>query len=778
MVLEGGSVKCWGANAYGQLGYDSTDSKGDDAGEMANLGTVQLGSPAIAISAGWDHTCALLDGGGVKCWGRGEYGRLGCDSTANRGDAAGEMASLDTIYLGSPAVVIAAGGQHTCALLEGGSVKCWGMNAFGQLGYDSTDSKGDDAGEMANLGTVQLGSPAIAISAGWYHTCALLDGGGVKCWGMSSYGQLGNDSTDSKGDAAGEMASLGTVYLGSPAIAISVGSWHTCALLVGANIKCWGWNNDGQLGYNSTDDKGDTAGEMASLGAIYLGALVTSIAAGGQHTCALLEGGSAKCWGHGSDGQLGYDSTDDKKSDAAGAVYLGSPAVAIAASWFHTCAILEGAAVKCWGHGSDGELGYDSIDNKGDDTGEMASLGDVALGPWAPPPPPPPIPPPPPPPPPDQPPPPPPPSPLPPSPPQPSLPPESRVHFSLQQPSPPPPLPPPPLPPPPLPSPPSPPPLLPPLPPPPPHDDHEDAATSHVLMWVLCTLLPLCVLLVAVLVLLYRRHSRISRNCANAVISRDRAHVDLQLMAIFHQTQKAQTQPSDDSCSPSFKGARPASLPPGPPSSTGASIKLDPVKLKPVELEAVGGPRVPKSWSSWWLPALPLSCEAGGRQRFPESAGVAHRVEDSAVALTAPAASAATVMLVATTSSSAAPTSAVPPAQVVTQLTDMPWTWPWAPLVADGHHRCTPPSLHPAAGPTPAPLRSTLPVPPPKQQAVPPPTPVPSAPAPLTKKGLKRLAALRNAEMERALRLQWSALFEWERAMLIAGHSPTHVSER
>ena len=262
------------------------------------------------------------------------------------------------------------------------------------------------------------------------------------------------------------------------------------------------------------------------------------------------------------------------------------------------------------------------------------------------------------------------------------------------------------------------------------------------------------------------------------LISRDRAHVDLQLMAIFHQTQKAQTQPSDDSCSPSFKGARPASLPPGPPSSTGASIKLDPVKLKPVELEAVGGPRVPKSWSSWWLPALSLSCEAGGRQRFPESAGVAHRVEDSAVALTAPAASAATVMSVATTSSAAAPASAVPPVQVVTQLTDMPWTWPWAPLVADGHHRCTPPSLHPAAGPTPAPLRSTLPVPPPKQQAVPPPTPVPSAPAPLTKKGLKRLAALRNAEMERALRLQWSALFEWERAMLIAGHSPTHVSER
>ena len=222
---------------------------------------------------------------------------------------------------------------------------------------------------------------------------------------------------------------------------------------------------------------------------------------------------------------------------------------------------------------------------------------------------------------------------------------------------------------------------------------------------------------------------------------------------------------------------------PPQPDERGTILNLRGSSLKPVELEAVGGPRVPKSWSSWWLPALPLSCEAGGRQRFPESAGVAHRVEDSAVALTAPAASAATVMSVATTSSAAAPASAVPPVQVVTQLTDMPWTWPWAPLVADGHHRCTPPSLHPAAGPTPAPLRSTLPVPPPKQQAVPPPTPVPSAPVPLAEKQVfrksrrrKSPAALRNPEMERALRLQWSELLEHERDMLIAGaHSPAHV---
>ena len=476
---------------------------------MANLGTVYLGSPAVAIAAGWTHNCALLDGGGVKCWGRGKHGRLGYDSIDNRGDAAGEMANLGTVYLGSPAVAIAAGGQHTCALLVGGSVKCWGMNNYGQLGYDSTDNKGGAAGEMANLGTVHLGSPAIAIAAGWYHTCALLEGGSIKCWGFNNVGQLGYDSTDEKGNAVGEMANLGTVYLGSPAIAIAVGSWHTCALLVGGNIKCWGMNNYGQLGYNSTDAKGDTAGDMASLGTVYLGAQVSSIAAGGQHTCVLLKGdgskggsakggsakggsakgGSAKCWGHGSNGQLGYDSTDDKMSNAAGAVNLGSPAVAIATGWFHTCAILKGATVKCWGHGSNGELGYDSIDNKGDDAGEMAKLGAVAMvaAMVAPP--------------------------SPPSPPSPPTPPPQSPSPDLPPPSPD--LPPP-----------SPPPRLPPLPPSPPlvpeyHDDHEgheDAETSHVLIWSLCTLLPFCMLLAAALVLLYRRKARNDRGSGNAVL--------------------------------------------------------------------------------------------------------------------------------------------------------------------------------------------------------------------------------------------------------------------
>ena len=155
-------------------------------------------------------------------------------------------------------------------------------------------------------------------------------------------------------------------------------------------------------------------------------------------------------------------------------------------------------------------------------------------------------------------------------------------------------------------------------------------------------------------------------------------------------------------------------------------------------MSAVGFPRVPKSWCSKWLPTLPLSSEVG-----TPSAGTS---------------------LSASPTASAAPASAVPSAQAAPPLTDVPW----APLVADG----VLPSLHlaeGASGSTPAPLRSALPVPPPKQEAIPPPAPVPPTLAPLAKKQvfrkgrLKGPAALRNAEMERALRLQWSALSESER---------------
>ena len=145
----------------------------------------------------------MLDNGTVKCFGWNDSGQLGIDNDTQMGDDTGEMALLTGINLGTgrTATAISAGGYHACALLDNGSVKCWGGNGYGQLGIDNTTTMGDDSGEMAQLTGINLGTgrTATAISAGYDHTCALLDNGAVKCWGLNSSGQLGLDNRTNMG---------------------------------------------------------------------------------------------------------------------------------------------------------------------------------------------------------------------------------------------------------------------------------------------------------------------------------------------------------------------------------------------------------------------------------------------------------------------------------------------------------------------------------------------------------------------------------------------------
>jgi len=192
------------------------------------------------------------------------------------------IAPVVTVPVTNPPVVtvpaISAGGYHTCALLSSGAVKCWGYNTYGQLGLGRMNSRGDEDGEMgAALPVVDLGSgvTVTAISAGRFHTCALLSSGAVKCWGDNAYGQLGFGDMNSRGDEDGEMgAALPVVDLGSgvTVTAISAGGYHTCALLSSGAVKCWGDNANGQLGFGDTNRRGDEDGEMgAALPVVDLG---------------------------------------------------------------------------------------------------------------------------------------------------------------------------------------------------------------------------------------------------------------------------------------------------------------------------------------------------------------------------------------------------------------------------------------------------------------------------------------------------------------------------
>jgi alpha-tubulin suppressor-like RCC1 family protein len=275
-LLDNASVKCWGYNIYGQLGQGNTNNLGDGANEMGdNLPSIDLGTgrTATAITlGGYYHMCALLDNASVKCWGSNSRGQLGQGNTNNLGDGANEMGdNLTSIDLGTgrTATAISAGYQHNCALLDNASVKCWGYGSDGQLGQGNTNTIGDGANEMGdNLTSIDLGTgrTATAISAGQNHTCALLDNASVKCWGSNNNGQLGQGNTNNLGDGANEMGdNLPSIDLGTgrTATAISASSGdHTCVLLDNSAVKCWGYGGDGRNGQGNTNTIGDDSNEM------------------------------------------------------------------------------------------------------------------------------------------------------------------------------------------------------------------------------------------------------------------------------------------------------------------------------------------------------------------------------------------------------------------------------------------------------------------------------------------------------------------------------------
>jgi alpha-tubulin suppressor-like RCC1 family protein len=306
-IRTAGTVKCWGSNSYGQLGDGSTATW-----VLTPVSVVGL-TGASAITASDRDTCALLTGGSVECWGFGFFGSLGNGGTAN--------SSVPVAVAGiTDATAIAAGDVgHVCALLSGGTVKCWGPNDDGQLGDGTTTTR-------LTLVSVIGVSGATAIGAGYNYTCAVVTAGAVKCWGTTPT----------------------TVTGLTAATAVTAGDGHTCVRVPGGAAKCWGNNSDGQLG-NGTTDSSVTPVAVSGL----TGARV--LAAGWFHTCAIVDGAAAKCWGDNSWGQVGDSTNNDRYTPVP--VTSITNAIAITAGGYHTCASLTNGTVMCWGDNESGQLG-------------------------------------------------------------------------------------------------------------------------------------------------------------------------------------------------------------------------------------------------------------------------------------------------------------------------------------------------------------------------------------------------------------------------------------
>jgi alpha-tubulin suppressor-like RCC1 family protein len=327
VLLDDATVKCFGDNPWGQLGTGDKQPRGNGPNQMGDkLPAVDLGTgkKAASVCAGYGHSCAVLTSGQVKCWGANTPGNLGYGDSVDRGGMPNQMGdALPAVDLGAgrSAVAVSCGSGsgttygHTCALLDDGGVKCWGANIAGELGQGDRVSRGDKPGTMGDLlPPVPLGAGrrAIAVSAGYTFTCALLDDHELKCWGGGDY--LGLGRSDSRGAQPGQMGdALPAVDLGTGRRAIVVGAGYvsTCALLDDGHVKCWGFNGLGSLGYDDNVSRGSAPRQMGDyLPNVDLGAcratgigLGTAYSGGTGQSCAMLENGTLKCWGAG--GQLG-----------------------------------------------------------------------------------------------------------------------------------------------------------------------------------------------------------------------------------------------------------------------------------------------------------------------------------------------------------------------------------------------------------------------------------------------------------------------------------------
>lgn len=332
-ALAGGRVWCWGANQVGQLGEGSEEPHA----APTLLPTL---SGVVSLAAGAYHTCATKDDGGVVCWGANDRGQLGEGTTSN----IAVPVPTNGIQLSAE---VTAGDAFSCARRKDGTVGCWGDNRLGQLGALAVIRQLDPT-PVATLTDVR------AISAGGDHTCALRTSGAnpseaqaATCWGHNQAGELGDGT---RIDRAGPVPLKVTI----DAQEIAGGPSHTCLRSTDGGVWCWGRGGSGQLGTPSTIDFLVPVAVRDLAG-------VTGVAAGGAHTCAitgdLVSGGSVRCWGAGTDGQLGDGSAADEPRPPAQALPGLTDVVALRLGAAHTCALRATGEVACWGSNDRGQLG-------------------------------------------------------------------------------------------------------------------------------------------------------------------------------------------------------------------------------------------------------------------------------------------------------------------------------------------------------------------------------------------------------------------------------------
>ncbi len=398
LIASDNRVYCWGKGDDGRLGNGSTSSQNtpvmvDTAGDLKD-------KDVDSITVGDSHTCAVAEGW-AYCWGDNASGEIGDGLTADRNKPVAVVRSTidiisesyrffenaNNVTPGEPladantagklsrprqdfrlrmglsgikGLDMVSSGSYFTCALARGDAYCWGLNSKGQLGDNSTTNRNTPVAVKAPLS----GKTVTRISAGGTHACAVADGQAY-CWGEGTNGRLGNGSTSDK--KVPTIVSRGEMPSGVTVLDIVASESHTCALASDSNVYCWGYGSSGRLGNNSTSDK--TTPVVVSQGELPTGVTIKEIStsSGGGHTCALATDSKAYCWGKGDNGRLGNNSTSDQTTPVAtwqGEMPSGSIVSSVIAANSHSCAIASDEQAYCWGYGSSGRLGNGSLSNQ------------------------------------------------------------------------------------------------------------------------------------------------------------------------------------------------------------------------------------------------------------------------------------------------------------------------------------------------------------------------------------------------------------------------------
>lgn len=334
--MPDGTVRCWGDNGSGQVGDGIPfDGSRPDVLEPQRVPGVD---DAIAIAAGVSHTCIVHVSGAVSCWGSNFFGQLG-DGTETRSSKPVKVVGLQN------ATSLAAGTSFTCAVRSDKTVACWGANYSGQLG-DGLKSDRTTAAPVKNLTGV------VSIAAATDHACAVLESGEVACWGGNTEGQLGIGST-TESLTPTKLSALSDVAQ------VAAAARFSCARQKTGRVYCWGNNEFGQLGNGSpTNAPNPSPILVPTLGD------ATFIWTGFEHACAVRTNGAIACWGSAGKGQLGNGNVAPNTSIATPVAVVGAPvAVAVWTGGDRSCSLTRDGRAYCWGQNALGQLGNGTTDS-------------------------------------------------------------------------------------------------------------------------------------------------------------------------------------------------------------------------------------------------------------------------------------------------------------------------------------------------------------------------------------------------------------------------------